>query len=182
MKKIILVSGKARSGKNTLADYLKEKLEAKGNVVVVDMFAKYIKYYCTQMGWNGEKNEYWRGVLQNLGTEVIKEKLNYKSFHAKRLAEDIQILSEQFGVDYFIIADTRFRDEIYTMKAMFPDDVITVNVVRLGLKSNLTEKQLKHKSENDLNGFKFDYNIFVQDGIQHLYDESDRALKNVLNY
>lgn len=182
MKKIILVSGKARSGKNTLADYLKEKLEAKGNVVVIDMFAKYIKYYCTQMGWNGEKNEYWRGVLQNLGTEVIKEKLNYKSFHAKRLAEDIQILSEQFDVDYFIVADTRFRDEIYTMKAMFPDDVITVNVVRLGLKSNLTEKQLNHKSENDLNGFKFDCNIFVQDGIQHLYDESDRALKNVLNY
>lgn len=182
MKKIILVSGKARSGKNTLADYLKEKLEAKGNVVVIDMFAKYIKYYCTQMGWNGEKNEHWRGVLQNLGTEVIKEKLNYKSFHAKRLAEDIQILSEQFGVDYFIIADTRFRDEIYTIKAMFPDDVITVNVVRLGLKSNLTEKQLKHKSENDLNGFKFNYNIFVQDGIQHLYDESDRTLKSILNY
>lgn len=183
MKKIILIGGKARSGKDTLATYLKEKLEADGNVVVVDMFAKYLKGYCRQIGWDGEtKNEYWRGVWQKLGSDEIKEKLNYTSFHARRLSEDFQIMSDFFKVDYFIVSDTRYRDEIYTMKAMFPDDVMSVNVIRLGLKSDLTTEQLKHKSENDLNDFNYDYRIIVQDGIQHLYDEADRVLGKVLGY
>ena len=183
MKKIILIGGKARSGKNTLADHLKEKLFEKGDTVVELMFAKYIKDYCKAMGWDGfTKDKYWRSMLQTLGTETIKEQLNYKSFHAKRIAEDIQIIDKAFNVEWFIITDVRFRDEIYTLKAMFPDDIITVEVQRLGLKSNLTTEQLKHKSENDLNDFNYDYRIIVQDGIQHLYDEADRVLGKVLGY
>jgi thymidylate kinase len=43
MKKILLISGKMRSGKNQLADYLKEVLEEKGKIVKTDLFAKGVK-------------------------------------------------------------------------------------------------------------------------------------------
>lgn len=183
MKKIILIGGKARAGKNTLADYLKQRLEEQGDTVIEMMFAQYIKDYCEKMGWDGKtKDEHWRGRLQNLGTEIIKEQLNYKSFHAKRISEDIQIMDSAFDIDWFIITDVRFKDEIYMLKAMFPNDVITVEVQRVGMKSDLTDKQLKHKSENDLNDFNYDYRIIVQEGVQHLYDEADRVLGKKLGY
>lgn len=182
MKNIILISGHARNGKDTLAKYLKQRLEIKGNKVLVDHLAKYIKGYCYQNGWDGIKDKYWRSKLQVLGTDIIKEELNMKNFHAKRLAEDFEILDKAFGIDYFLVPDVRFRDELYYLKSAFPDNVITVKTVRLGnFDDNLTEEQKKHKSETDLNDVKMDYTIYSQTVCQ-LYDECDRVLKNVLNY
>lgn len=180
MSKIILISAKAESGKDTLAEYLQEQLYLRGKVVVIDHFAKYIKSYCKLMGWNGEKDTYWREKLQKLGTEVIKEKLNYKSFHAKRLSEDVQILNEAFDIDYILLPDCRFRDEVYTMKSMFPDDCITIRVNRIGHKSRLTEEQLQHKSEVDLDEFNFDYVLNVKGGLKDLYSQANDVLNEVI--
>ena len=179
MKKIILISGKAEHGKDTLAEYLKERLEEKGQTVVIDRFAKYIKGYLKDYyNWDGkEKNEFVRSKLQVLGTEMIKEKLNFKSFHAKRLCEDFQIVQDDF--DYFIVPDTRFRDEVHMFKALFPDDVVTTRVIRLGHESKLTEEQLNHKSETDLDKHKFDSVIFHQ-SLDSLYDECNRVFKSIL--
>lgn len=180
MKKVILISGKARAGKDSTAQILKEELEKRGEKVVITHFAKYIKsilreFYC----WNGEKTEEWRDKLQILGTDTIKEKLNYKCFHAKRIAEDIQITENDF--DYYIIPDCRFRDEIYLMKSMFPDNTKSIRVHRLDFTSNLTDEQLKHKSEIDLDNFDFDVNIYVQSGLDHLYDETMRCFDRIIN-
>lgn len=183
MKKIILISGKSESGKDTLALYLKEQLENKGQRVAVDRFAKFIKGYLKDYyGWDGiSKDKHWREKIQLLGTDKIKEQLNYKSFHARRLAEDFQIVTDDF--DYMIVSDTRFRDEIHTMKAMFPDECISVRVNRYDHKNKLTEEQRKHKSECDLDNFKFDYVIHTRkSSIGQLHDECDRVLKSVLGY
>ena len=181
MKKIILISGKARHGKDTLAIYLKNKLEANGNKVITDRFAKYIKGYLKDYyEWDGvTKDNFIRSKLQWLGTERIKEDLNFKNFHAKRLAEDIQIIYDDF--DYVIISDTRFRDELYYMKSMFPDECISVRVNRYDFISGLTEEQLKHKSECDLDNFNFDYTIHTRKSdVNQLYDEALRVLGKVL--
>ena len=183
MKKIILISGKAEHGKSTLAKYLKKQLENVGERVATDLFAKYIKGYLKDFyNWDGvTKDEFYRTKLQQLGTEIIKEKLNYKAFHAKRLAEDIQIISDDF--DFVIIDDCRFKDEVYTLKAMFPEECIVVRVNRYDFKSKLTEEQLKHKSECDLDDFKFDYVIHTRKSdTGQLFDECDRVLGKVLGY
>jgi len=182
MKKIILLSGKAEAGKNTLADYLKERLEAKGNKVIIDAFAKYIKGYLKDYyGWDGtSKDKQWREKIQLLGTDKIKEQLNYKSFHARRLAEDFQIVADDF--DYMIVSDTRFQDEVHTMKAMFPNECISVRINRYDHQNRLTEEQRKHRSECDLDNFKFDYVIHTRkSSVGQLHDEADRVLKQVLD-
>lgn len=180
MKKIILISAKAEHGKDTLAAYIKEKLEDKGEKVVIDRFAKYIKSYLKDYYGldTTTKDEFTREKLQYLGTEKIKEQLNYKCFHALRLSQDFQIVSDDF--DYFIVPDARFRDEFNYMKAMFPNECITVRVIRHDFKSSLTEEQLKHKSECDLDNAKFDYVIHTRKSdINQLYDEADRVLKDI---
>lgn len=182
MKKIIIISAKARHGKDSLADYLKVQLENKGQKVVIMHFASYIKSYLVNYyGWDGvSKDEYWRTKLQLLGTDIIKEKLNMKNFHAKRIAEDIQII--QNDVDYVIISDCRFKDELYYMKAMFPYNTTSVKVIRLGFESELTDEQKLHRSETDMDNMELDYTICTKDGLQRLYDETDRVLGKELGY
>ena len=139
MKKIILFSGKAEHGKTTAANMLKKMLEDKGNKVVVTRYAYYLKdlaaRYC---GWNGEKDNYGRQLLQQLGTDIIRVKLNKPNFHVGRICEDIEICQDY--VDYVIIDDTRFTNEVF--------------------RSALSDEQLHHISETALDDFEgFDYKI-----------------------
>jgi phosphomevalonate kinase len=177
MKKIILISAKAQHGKDTFANMLKDRLEAKGNKIVIDHFAKYIKNLMKEYyHWDGTtKNEEIREKLQWLGTERIKEDLNYKCFHAKRLAEDFQIVQDDF--DYFLIPDTRFKDEIFIMKAMFPNQVITVRIQRDNFTGGLTEEQLKHKSEIDLDDFRFDLKIQNNGTLEDLKEKVEAIIQ-----
>ena len=178
--KIILVSGKARSGKGEFSRILKESLETKGEKVVQTLFAKYIKQYAIELGWDGiTKDEYWRNFLQKIGTELIQYDLNMKTFHPNRISEDIQILSH-FGVNYFIIDDCRFRREVYFMKAMFPDDVITVRVESNNSRSDLNQEQLKHQSEIDLDEFKFDWLVDNSGTLKDLNKKVDKFIKQLL--
>lgn len=176
MKKIILFSGKAENGKSTAAKKLKELLEERGDKVIVTRYAYYLKdlakRYC---GWNGEKDEYGRKLLQFLGTDVIRQKLNKPNFHVGRVCEDIEICQDY--VDYVLIDDARFENEIYYPKCMFGDKVIVINVKRTdpNFKSSLTDEQMKHLSETALDNFdNFDYIIKAKD----LYD-LDMAVKNI---
>lgn len=181
MKKIILISGKARSGKDCSAEYIKKQLEEKGYTVVIDRFAKYIKSYLKDYyNWDGmTKNDDIREKLQQLGTEVIKEKLNYKSFHAKRLSEDFQI--NQDDVDYFLVPDTRFKDEIYIMKAMFDDKIKPLRIERQkDFTGGLTEGHLQHKSETALDSFQFDNVIYNIGTLGELYKKLDRYIEVIL--
>lgn len=177
--KVILISGKAMAGKDTAAEILKEKLEKEDKKVVILHFAQYIKDYLKiYMNWNGEKTDEWRTLLQKLGTEIIKQKLGMQHFHVNRIVEDIKILNE-LGYEYFIIPDTRFINEIAFMMAHFPYNTISIRIHRLGFENYLTDEQKNHLSEVDLDGFKFDYNVYVQNGVDHLKDEMYKMFKNI---
>ncbi|MEX0083017.1 hypothetical protein AB2T90_11340 [Clostridium butyricum] len=183
MKKIILISGKARSGKDCGGSYIASKLRDKGYKVVEDRFAKYIKGYLKDYyykDWNGEtKTDEIREKLQKLGTEKIKEELNYKSFHAKRLSEDFQIVGDDF--DYFIVTDTRFPDEIYTFKAMFGDAVVkTLRIERQkDFTGGLTNEHLLHKSEIVLDNFVFENVIYNIGTLEEYYNKLDKYINKI---
>ena len=57
--KVVLVSGKARHGKDTVAQLLYEELQFNGCKVLITHFADVLKYVCKNfLGWNGKKDEY----------------------------------------------------------------------------------------------------------------------------
>ncbi len=174
---IFLISGKANHGKDTLADILMRKLKGKS---IKMSFAGYLKdiarkYY----GWNGEKDERGREILQLLGTERIREELGWQDFHVRRVCEDIKIIENDY--DYVFIPDARFRNEIYYTKSQFPDDVASIHIERLNFKSPLTQGQQNHKSENDLVNFKgFDYVIKNKEGLDELEEQISLVLGNLI--
>lgn len=70
---IIAISGKAQHGKDTTAGFLKSALEADGYKVQVAHYADLLKYICKQFfGWNGQKDDAGRHILQYVGTDVIR--------------------------------------------------------------------------------------------------------------
>lgn len=161
MKKIILISGKAENGKTTAANKMKEVFENNGYKVVITRYAKYLKEiakdYCE---WNGQKDELGRTLLQKLGTDIIRKKMNKPDFHVGRVCEDIEIVYD--FVDYVIIDDVRYPNEIYYSLSKFGRDMIyTYRVDRTDADGNpfnnsLSEEQKKHISETSLDDFSFD--------------------------
>lgn len=172
MQKIILISGEARSGKDTLAEILTEKLDGKCVTIAMADYLKIIakKYY----QWDGEKDERGRTLLQKLGTDKIREELGWNTFHVERVCQDIEIIKDSF--DFVLIPDIRFRDEVFYTMAKFPYDTVTMKMNRPNLKSNLTEEQRQHRSEQDLKGFVHDYNLVCDEGIPAVREEVDDIL------
>lgn len=174
MKRLVLgVSGKARHGKDTAADFLKKTFEEKGFLVVKLPLATYIKQYAMLLGWDGLESTKPRELLQTLGTEVIKQKMNKKLFHAERIAEDIDIMSEVVDkTTIFIIPDVRFKSEINYLKAYFQSEFKTLRVVRHNFDNGLTGEQQVHLSEIDLDDYnEFDYCAWNDGTIEDFYTE-----------
>lgn len=159
--KIYLISGKARNGKSTVGEFIKEEYENKGKKVCEIGYGSYIKYYAkTYFGWDGKEETKPRSLLQELGTEIIRKKID-PMFHVNRIMEDIKVLS--YFYDITVISDVREPIEIITPKEKF-DDVVSINVKRTNFESELSEKEQQHFTEIALDSFDdYDYKV-LNDG------------------
>ncbi len=159
--KIYLISGKARNGKSTVGEFIKEEYENKGKKVCEIGYGSYIKYYAkTYFGWDGKEETKPRSLLQELGTEIIRKKID-PMFHVNRIMEDIKVLS--YFYDIAVISDVREPIEIITPKEKF-DDVVSINVKRTNFESELSEKEQQHFTEIALDSFDdYDYKV-LNDG------------------
>lgn len=175
--KIIGISGKSGHGKDYSATIIKDVYEKMGYKVCVIPFATHIKQYAkTYFEWDGSDKTKPRDLLQSLGTDVIRDKLNKPDFHALRTIEDISILKEFF--DIFIIPDVRFLNELNYLKDMRKDeyDVKLFRIQRIGYVSKLTDLQQSHLSETSLDEYTVEFDsIIYNDGSENfeyaIYDK-----------
>ena len=173
-KRIYLVSGKARHGKDTFSSYLKNVYESHGKKVIVTQLAKYIKYYAREMtGWNLTEEDKPRELLQNLGTNVIREQLGKDDLFIKRMIDDIEIFACFY--DAIIISDCRLKKEVDDLKAAYPDDLVAINIFRPDFDNGLTEEQKKHKTEIDLD----DYDNFDEKIINTTLEGLEKDAENI---
>ena len=150
--RVITVSGKAESGKDTFALILKSILEKEGKTVLIFHYADLLKFYCKQyFGWNGEKDDAGRTLLQRIGTDIVRSR--DEDFWVKQAVNFMDVFGCDF--DYILIPDTRFRNEVETMKEMFESTAIYIE--RINYVSSLTEEQKSHPSENILSKRDCDY-------------------------
>lgn len=154
--KIICISGKARHGKDVTATMLGKSLEDIGYSVLIAHYGDLVKYICkTFFNWDGEKNEAGRGLLQQVGTDVVREQ--NPDFWVNFVRDILRFFPDKW--DYVIIPDCRFPNEVYVMKDEFKD-VIHIRVVRPSLISPLTAEQQAHISETALDDAAPDYLIY----------------------
>lgn len=172
--RVITISGKARSGKTTIANALKEKLELQGMRVKIVNFADYLKMILKEYyGWNGEKDEKGRKLLQEVGTDIMRK--NNENIWVRVIIE----LLKAFGdtVDVVIIPDTRFKNEIVMLRdCPIIEGPFTVRVEREGDYSDLTEEQKRHPSETALDDWKFDLIVKNDKDLRSFLDKSDNII------
>ncbi len=169
--KIFILSGQARSGKNTIAKIIQEYYKDKNSITI--SFGYYIKDYVKRISdWDGNENTKPRELLQQLGIELIKNKINDKLF-INRIIDDIEVFS--YFYDIIIISDVRLKDEIETLKNKYKNS-ISIRVIR-ECDNGLTDKEKHHLTEIDLNEYNdFDYKINNKN-----YDELKKNIEQILN-
>ena len=143
MTKFICISGKAQNGKDTSARLLCSYLEQKGNRVLIVHYADLLKYICRNwFGWNGEKDNFGRTLLQKVGTDVVRNKR--PDFWVDFILDVVNLFENEW--DYIIIPDTRFPNELYKIKESgYP--MTHIRVVRKDFESPLSPEQQAHASE-----------------------------------
>ena len=146
--RVILISGKARHGKDTVAAYIKEGLEKCGYKVLITHYADLVKYVCTMyFGWDGKKDEHGRHLLQYIGTDVVRA--NDPDYWVRFVYEIAKLFKNEW--DYMIVPDARFPNEINTFKDS-EFDTIHIRVIRDNFDDGMTEEQRSHASETALDG------------------------------
>lgn len=163
--KVILISGKAGHGKDTIGEIIKEKLEQKNYRAIILHFADLVKFYASHyFNWDGNKGPEGRALLQEIGNNSFRR---YDDCYWGRItAECAAVMGIFFHYDFVIVPDTRYPNEIQVMK-QYNNEVYCVRVQRFneyGLiwdNPNLTEEQKQNEGEVALDNYKaFDKIIY----------------------
>ena len=153
--KVCCISAKARHGKDTAAAMIAEYLESKGKRVLITHYADLLKFICKNyFGWDGEKDEKGRTLLQYVGTDVVGKQT--PEFWAEFIVDVLKFFPGHW--DFVLIPDCRYPWEVSTMEENF--DTVVLRVERHGFESNLTEEQKKHASEVSMDNYPFDAIIY----------------------
>lgn len=176
MDKIIL-SGKSGAGKDMVASFMKQELETHGKRVLVIHYGDAVKWVLRDFfGWNGQKDEHGRYLLQHVGTDLVRA--NFPDFWTTIVVGLIASFEDEF--DVAIIPDARFENEIEIAEEIFG----TVTCARIERTVNgepwinplFTPEQLTHSSETSLDNYTFDYIIHNDDGLAELKDAAIATL------
>ena len=145
--KIIILSGKAQSGKNECVEIIKDYYNDKGKKCIIISYASYLKEYAKNvLGWDGSDPKP-RDFLQQVGVELIKNKINPRLL-IERIIDDIKVYSYFF--DVIVVSDARFVSEIVDVK----DNFSNVSVIHInGRDNSLTLEQKNHSTETGLDDF-----------------------------
>lgn len=171
--KLFIISGKARSGKSEISKIIENHYKEKKCITI--SFAYYLKDYIKRItGWDGSEETKPRELLQHLGIELIKNKIDNKLL-INRILQDIEVFS--YFYDIIIISDARLIDEIETIKKLY-NNSISIRVNREE-DNNLTDKEKKHITETALNNYnKFNY-IINNKNYDNLVNEVENILRMV---
>lgn len=172
---VICISGKAQHGKDTAAGILKECLEERGDKVLVTHYADLLKYICrTYFGWDGNKDEHGRQILQYVGTDVIRKKA--PDYWVDFIAGFLELFNDEW--DWVLIPDTRFQNEVDVMRERF--GAMHLRVVRPNFISSLTKEQQNHPSEIALDDYFPDYYIENSGDLEQLRETVNTWIKETI--
>lgn len=135
MKNNIIISGKAESGKTSVANLLKIEFEKINKRVCIIPYAKYLKFIAKEyFGWSGKKDREGRDLLINLGTEIARTK--NINFWVDTVIDFTKVFDDFF--DIFIVDDCRYANEVERWKEK-KIPIISIRVVRKNFENNLTQ-------------------------------------------
>lgn len=175
--KVLCISGKAQSGKDTSANIIKKILETNNNLsCIIIHYADLLKYVCKEyFGWDGKKDDKGRSLLQHVGTDIVRK--SNPNFWVNFVKEFLYIFQDKW--DFAIIPDTRFPNEITSLKEIF--QTYHIRILRDNFDNNLNSTQKLHPSETALDSCDFDYLIENNSDTADLSNKCFELIDNILN-
>lgn len=162
--RVVCIAGKARHGKDTYAGFLKEELERFGKRVLVTHYAGLVKYICHEFcGWNGEKDEKGRTLLQTVGTDVFRKK--NPDYWVDFILDVLDAFPDKW--DFVLIPDVRFPNEYLKLKQDGFNTTL-VRITRPNAPSTLNDVQKTHASETAMDGIPADIEVDNSEDLDHL--------------
>lgn len=138
---MVILSGKAGSGKDTCGEYL-VSLGFKRYA-----FADKLKEIARSMGWNGEKDEKGRALLQELGTVG-------RNYDPNLWIKPVTEKMEKEKPEKIVITDCRFKNELDALVKFAEEhgyEVVPILVKRA--RAGLTDSLGEHPSEKEFENF-----------------------------
>lgn len=171
--KIFILTGKAQSGKNKVSEIIKKNYQEKKLKVISLAYASYLKEYIKNItNWDGSEETKPREMLQQLGIELIKNKIK-ENLLIERIIDDIKVYSYFF--DIIIITDARFIEEIEEIKKI-SNNTTVINIQ--GKANNLTETEKEHITETALDNYNlYDFKINNNSSIKELEQEVKKIIE-----
>ena len=164
---IYLLVGKAGSGKNYVANILKQKLP---NAVITSL-SKYIKLFALELGlWDGDDNNKPRKFLQTTGDKLRAVDENILT---KRMLDDIKVY-EMLNIKNIIISDVRLLNEINNLKNS-DYNIIVIKVSSKKSNRKLTIEEQNHLTEKELEDYK-DYDYLIENN-ERINEQIEEILK-----
>lgn len=177
MKKIIVISGRVHSGKDSTAEIIKEYANNKRLNTIKLQFSSYIKEYAKKISdWDGSEENKPRELLQDLG-ETIRNNIS-ETFFIDRIINDIKVYSNYF--DIIMLTDARLPKELDLIKEEFPE-TIKIRLQRPSYDIYPSEKAKNHHTEHALDDYQaYDYIITNEGSLEDLKTNVEQILKNIL--
>lgn len=154
---IILISGKAQHGKDTVGEFLGKYFDDRHKSWIRVAYGDAVKFVAEKyFHWDGQKDEAGRHLLQWIGTDKIRH--HNPNFWTDFVISMFDAFYNEW--DNVIITDCRFPNEIdqirehFLNKKKFSDArVLHFRVIRPNFDNGLTQEQKEHPSETALDSY-----------------------------
>ena len=153
-------------------------VKLKGLKSVNLQFSAYIKMYAKVIsGWDGNEDTKPRSLLQELGTNIIRNKID-NEFFIKRIICDIKVYS--YYCDVITISDARLPLEMDSIASEF-NNVYKISIERPNFNNNLNNTEKKHITEVALDNYDdYDYKLVNDGTIEDLNKKIIKMVDEVL--
>lgn len=183
MRGTIILSGKSGSGKDQVANFIKEEMAKHDKKVLIIHYADAVKWFCRDfLDWDGKKDEVGRTLLQTVGTNIVRTK--HPNFWTGIVVGLIQAWEPYSNFDIAVIPDARFPNEV-DISLQELSNSVSVRIERKNedgtpwINPLLTEDQRNHPSETSLDCYAFDYIIQNEEGLDTLRESAISILKDM---
>ena len=183
MKGTIVLSGKSGSGKDMVAQFMKEELAKHGQRTLIIHFADALKWILRDyFNWDGKKDEVGRTLLQHVGTDIVRT--TYPGYWTGIVVGLIKAFEPYSDFDVAIIPDARFENEVNIALENL-NNCVSIRIERKNADGSewinpvLTEEQRNHPSETSLDIFAFDYVIHNDEGLELLRESAHTILEDL---
>lgn len=180
--KIILLSGKAESGKDTFYESANDYIMNYYGMLVSSYrvaFGDFVKDIAYQLGWDGVKDEKGRAFLQWIGDGA-------RAFNPRIwIDKGINKIKSNMGYNdtkaYTFVTDCRYPNEIELTKEAFPNIPFVVIRVNKPTDNSLTTEQQENTSETALDDYTGFDCVITNDGTLEQYQKVIQTITQLIN-